>query len=83
MGLFNAGRAYWITTQYRPANEADIPERTSLADRILVIPTDAPPDAATQDALETYWEAVLRAAGDQIGNRRRACRVDGRDGRRC
>jgi hypothetical protein len=65
MGLFNAGRAYWITTQYRPTNDADIPERTSLDDRILVIPTDAPPDAATQDALETYWEAVLRAAGDQ------------------
>ena len=52
MGLFNAGRAYWITTQYRPTNEADIPARSSVADRILVIPTDAPPDAATQDALE-------------------------------
>jgi hypothetical protein len=65
MGLFNAGRAYWITANYRPANEAAIPERVSLDDRILVIPTDAPPDAATQDALTVYWEAVLRAAGDQ------------------
>jgi hypothetical protein len=65
MGLFNAGRAYWITANYRPTNEADIPARVSLEDRILVIPTDAPPDAATQDALEGYWEAVLRAAGDQ------------------
>jgi hypothetical protein len=65
MGLFNAGRAYWITTEYRPTNDADIPVRNNLSDRILVIPTDAPPDAATQDALEVYWEAVLRAAGDQ------------------
>lgn len=65
MGLFNAGRAYWITANYRPTNEADIPERVSLKDRILVIPTDAPPDADTQDALKVYWEAVLRAAGDQ------------------
>jgi hypothetical protein len=65
MGIFNAGRAYWITTKYRPANEADIPARTHVEDRILVIPTDAPPDGPTQDALEAYWEAVLRAAGDQ------------------
>lgn len=65
MGLFNAGRAYWVTTRYRPTNEADLPVRTSLADRLLVIPTDAPPDAPRQAALKTYWEAVLRAAGDQ------------------
>ena len=65
MGVFNAGRAYWITTTYRPTNEADIPARTHVDDRILVIPTDAPPDGPTQDALEAYWEAVLRAAGDQ------------------
>jgi hypothetical protein len=65
MGIFNAGRAYWITTKYRPTNEADVPARTHVEDRILVIPTDAPPDGATQAALETYWEAVLRAAGDQ------------------
>ena len=65
MGLFNAGRAYWVTTQYRPTNEADIPVRNHVEDRILVIATDAPPDAATQDALEAYWERVSRAAGDQ------------------
>jgi hypothetical protein len=65
MGRFNAGRAYWITTTYRPTNEAAIPSRTNVPDRILVIPTDAPPADATQDALEVYWEAVTRAAGDQ------------------
>ena len=65
MGLFNAGRAYWITTQYRPVNEAEIPARHTLSDRILVIPTDAPPAPAARAALEAYWEAVLRAAGDQ------------------
>ena len=40
MGLFNAGRAYWITDQYRPENEAEMPQRNSLSDRIFVIPTN-------------------------------------------
>jgi len=65
MGLFNAGRAYWITIRFRPTNEAEIPERTNVSDRILVIPTGAPPDSATQTALKEYWGAVTRAAGDQ------------------
>ncbi len=65
MGLFNAGRAYWITTAYRPTNEAAVPSRDNVQDRLLVIPTDAPPPAAAQDALAAYWEAVTRAAGDQ------------------
>jgi hypothetical protein len=66
MGTFNAGRAYWITGRYRPLNEADMPQRAALSDRILVIPTDEPlPAQPVRDALAAYWEAVLRADADQ------------------
>lgn len=64
MGIFNAGRAYWIKENYLPVNAGDIPVRNSETDKILVIPTEELPDAAIQDALKIYWSAVFLANGN-------------------
>jgi hypothetical protein len=63
MGVFNAGRAYWITEHYVPLNEADLPVRLAATDRLFVIPTDEPPPTATAAALVAYWEAAFKARG--------------------
>lgn len=63
MGVFNAGRAYWITEHYRPLNEADIPVRAAESDRFFVIPTDEPPATAVAAALGGYWVAMFKARG--------------------
>ena len=64
MGILNAGRAYWITQNYRPVNGDDIPERNSENDVLLIIPTEELPDQTTQDALKDYWGAIVLANGD-------------------
>ena len=64
MGTFNAGRAYWIKENYVPVNASDMPKRNDETEKILVIPTDDPPDPATRDALKAYWAAVFTAQGD-------------------
>lgn len=64
MGIFNAGRAYWIEQHYVPVNAGDIPERNSETDTILVVRTEALPAASVQDALRAYWSAVWMAAGE-------------------
>jgi hypothetical protein len=64
MGLFNAGRAYWIIEHYQPENAGEIPERNKQGDRILVIPTEDLPQASIQEALSDYWQAVFLANGD-------------------
>jgi hypothetical protein len=64
MGTFNAGRAYWISTNYQPENAADIPVRHNQDERILVIPSEDPPDSDGQAALQDYWRAVFLAGGD-------------------
>lgn len=64
MGIFNAGRAHWIKENYLPVNAGDIPVRNSETEMILVIPTEALPDAATQAALKVYWSAVFLTSGN-------------------
>ncbi len=63
-GNFQPGRAYWITQNYLPENEADLPERTNEEEIILVIPTQELPTEDEQSALKTYWTAVWVANGD-------------------
>ena len=63
MGIFNPGRAYWITQNYRPVDVDAMPVRTSTTERILVIPTQTLPDATTQAALADYWRAIALANG--------------------
>jgi hypothetical protein len=64
MGSFNPGRAHWIREQYVPLNPGGMPVRSQENETILVIPTDNPPDQATQDALRDYWTAVFLANAD-------------------
>ncbi|CCQ90843.1 conserved hypothetical protein [Nitrospina gracilis 3/211] len=64
MGVFNAGRAYWIKENYLPVNAADIPQRNSDGERILIISTEDLPDETTRAALQNYWSAVFLANGD-------------------
>ncbi len=70
MGIFNAGRAYWIKENYQPVNAEEIPTRNNETDKILVIPAEELPEAATQDALKVYWSAVFLANGnaEQVSN---------------
>jgi hypothetical protein len=63
-GAFTPGRAHWIREHYRPVNEADMPARSSEQEVILVVPTDAAPAQAEQDALCDYWAALFAANGD-------------------
>ena len=64
MGTFKAGRAHWVEQNYIPVNSVDIPQRNNKTDLIMVIATEILPDATTQDALKTYWTAVLLAQGN-------------------
>lgn len=64
MGHFNAGRAYWVTTAYKPVDEDGIPTRDNESDVILVIPTYDIPSEKEQQALQKYWEAFYLAKGD-------------------
>jgi hypothetical protein len=64
MGIFDAGRAYWIEKNYQPTNAGDIPVRNSETDRILVIATEKLPDTTVQNAIKDYWKAVFHANGD-------------------
>jgi hypothetical protein len=63
MGAFNGGRAYWIREHYVPVNAGAMPVRNQATEKILVIPTAAPPDQNTQDALKVYWAAAYHAGG--------------------
>ena len=63
-GNFQPGRAYWITQNYLPKNEANLPKRTNEEEIILVIPTGDLPSENEQTALKTYWHAVWLANGD-------------------
>lgn len=65
MGLFKAGRAYWVEQNYQPENHDDIPTRTNNTDLIVVIPAETLPENAQQDALRTYWTAYLLANGNE------------------
>ncbi|MCZ6900426.1 MAG: hypothetical protein O7F74_09330, partial [Bacteroidetes bacterium] len=63
-GNFQPGRAYWITKNYLPVNEADLPERTSEEEIVLIIPTEELPIESEQNALKGYWTAIWLANGD-------------------
>lgn len=65
MGVFNAGRAYWITEHFMPLNNEDIPIRNKETDVILVIPCDEVPEAMQQQALQDYWWAFYLAGNDE------------------
>ena len=64
MGSFNPGRAFWIREQYVPVNPGAMPVRSQENEKILVIPTENPPDQVTHDALRDYWAAVFLANAD-------------------
>lgn len=65
MGLFKAGRAYWVEQNYQPKNPDDIPARAQDSDLIVVIPAETLPENAHQKALKTYWSAYLLANGNE------------------
>ena len=60
-GNFQAGRAYWITEQYRPVNLAELPQRTEESDVILCIGTEDMPAVADTDALRLFWKSAWLA----------------------
>lgn len=64
MGIFNAGRSYWITQHFEPLNNDQIPVRNGESDIFLIIPTDELPDTASRDALKQYWEDIFVARGN-------------------
>lgn len=55
-----SGRAYWISRNYQPLNPGEKPVKANAADIVLIIATDRLPDPAEQDAIKTYWEALLK-----------------------
>ncbi len=62
MGSFNAGRAHWITKQYKPSDPGAMPVRSAKTELLpVIVSVGAPP--ASQDAICRYWEAVIRAGG--------------------
>ncbi|MGB5929005.1 MAG: hypothetical protein WBH03_12585, partial [Cyclobacteriaceae bacterium] len=63
MGHFNAGRAYYVTTAYKPVDEDGIPPRENESDVILVILTYDVPSEKEQEALQKYWKAYYQAKG--------------------
>src|SRR5262249_17346028 len=56
-----AGRAAWITQQYRPL---DNPAPANPNDVVLVIPTDRTPSALEMTALQDFWKAIWLADND-------------------
>lgn len=65
MGVFNAGRAFWISEKYLPVNKDELPVRSRETDVILIIPTDDAPDASQQQALQKYWTSFYLARGNE------------------
>jgi len=63
-GNFQPGRAYWITQNYQPVNEADLPDRTNETEIILVIPAEELPTDGEQNALKDYWTKTWLANGN-------------------
>ncbi len=61
----DAGRAYWVTTHYIPENISELPERTNEDEIIIVIPTEKLPTVEQQNALKTYWKAIILANEEQ------------------
>ncbi len=59
-----SGRAGWLVDAFPPANPGERPVRSSDAEVILVVTTDAPLSPAERTALTTYWKARWRAADD-------------------
>lgn len=60
------GRAYWITLHedYQPLNKANLPQRISQEEVLLIIPTENLPSDAMQNALKNYWAAYWLANGN-------------------
>jgi hypothetical protein len=59
-------RAAWIVHEFAPA--AAEPGKANAQDVLLVIATEAPPNAARQAALEEYWKAIWLADGAQAAS---------------
>ena len=64
MGVFNAGRSYWITKKYHPEKPDDIPKRNSESDVLLIIPTEQLSEDVPQDAIKNYWKAIFLSNGN-------------------
>ena len=71
-----SGRAGYIADTYQPVNLADQPTKAAASDEILVIPTQAPLDAAEAAAVTAYWSAVWAAAGDATAIQEAAAALD-------
>ena len=57
------GRARWIASSYRPANEADAPAPPSAGEVLLVVEGTRPPQTEA-DAITAYWQKLWRKPGD-------------------
>ncbi|ASC71887.1 hypothetical protein XM38_028410 [Halomicronema hongdechloris C2206] len=60
---FGAGRAAWLIQQYRPDLGTPFPQKTDF-DVVLVISTESPLPPEEKPAVEAFWIAWWRAAGD-------------------
>lgn len=58
-GSIQAGRAYWLTENYLPLNQGDLPVRNSASDLRLIIAAEEIP--ATNEAILGYWISFVKA----------------------
>lgn len=69
VGAAGSGRAYWITRNFRPVNEAEKPVKDPATPSVnLIIATRTPLVDPERAAVFTFWEDLWRAgtdAGDQ------------------
>ena len=65
-GNLQPGRAYWVTTQYKPLNEADLPPRTGEDEMILIIQAEDLPSQSEQQKLGDYWKKIWLANGNAL-----------------
>ncbi len=57
------GRARWIATSYRPANETEAPAAPT-ADEVLLVVEGMKPPQVEADAITAYWQARWRKPSD-------------------
>lgn len=61
-----SGRAFWLTRNYRPLNEAEIPVKAAAEAIVLVISTESPPAGGEVEAIRSFWKDTWVAA-DNLG----------------
>ena len=65
-GNFQSGRAYWMTLNYRPINETELPLRKKETDVFLCIGVEKLPSSEEQEALKTFWAASWLAGNGEL-----------------